>query len=92
MEGFIYTAWFRDPAAAPGDQDREWPACFRVIADTIEAALAWGDELARERAARVPPAVLLLSEAAAEHAAPGAGHALPTVADGQRATDEYIGW
>ncbi|MEO8290463.1 MAG: hypothetical protein ABI649_05645 [Gaiellaceae bacterium] len=47
---YEYVAWFRDERLPPDDQDYEWPAVFIVVADSAEAALAWGDRLAADYA------------------------------------------
>jgi hypothetical protein len=93
MVSFVYTAWFRDPDADPGDQDYEWPACIRVNADTAEAARRWGDILAKGRSQRPPSAIFLRSTAEEDTAGPtGSPYDLPTVSDGENATDVQIGW
>jgi hypothetical protein len=93
MASFIYTAWFRDPGADEGDQDYEWPACIRVIAETLEAARSWGDLLAKERSQRLPSTVFLHSTTEQEAVgAAGSPDDLPTVADGEDAADATIGW
>ena len=93
MPRFLYTAWFRDPATDPDDQDHEWPACMYVTADTLEAARNWGDVLAHRRPHRPPPLIFLHSTVEREHAEPaGVGHALPAIADGEDAADTMIGW
>ncbi|MGU3494291.1 hypothetical protein ACLBXM_09645 [Xanthobacteraceae bacterium A53D] len=88
MPRFLYTVWFRDPAANAADQDHEWPACLLIEAGTAEAALAWGDHLARGRAGRGPAALFLWSEVAPSEGA----EVLPLVRDGEAATDREIGW
>lgn len=45
----LYTAWFRDVSLPPEDPDYEWPACFLIEADSIDAAKAWADGLAQDR-------------------------------------------
>ena len=86
MKSFIYTAWFRDPDADPSDQDYEWPACIRVMAETCEAAQTWGDVLAERRSPRLPSAIFLHSAVEEEVTEPaGTPYDLPTIADGEDA-------
>lgn len=94
MPNFIYTVWFRDPDASPGDQGYEWPACLRIEADTMAAALNWGDTLARGRSLRFPPAIFLHSSVEPENASERTSddQHVPDVRDGQDATDREIGW
>jgi|EndMetStandDraft_9_1072997.scaffolds.fasta_scaffold2011279_1 hypothetical protein len=90
MASFIYTVWFRDPDTDPSDQDHEWPACIRVTAETDEAALRWGDTLAKRRSQRLPLAIFLHSTAERETTQPGATpYDLQTVADGEDATIDW---
>jgi hypothetical protein len=83
----VYTAWLRNLAARPDDQDYEFPACFLIDSDTPEAAQAWGDHLALRRCSR-GDLHFLWSEAEFAEVPPD----LPLVRDGQDAPDSHIGW
>jgi hypothetical protein len=84
---FDYVAWFRDPALPPEDQDYEWPACFIIDAQSPETAHEWGDRLARSYAPRARQ-VFRWSRVEPSKGDPR----LPTVAVGEEASDQKIGW
>lgn len=86
---YLYTAWFRDKLALPGDQDFEWPACFVVEAASTDAAQRWGDHLSSSSSARRGTEKFLWSNV--EHTE-GDLENLTLVRDGEEATDAEIGW
>ena len=83
----VYTAWLRNLAARPDDQDYEFPACILIDAQSPDAAQAWGDNLAQQRCAR-GDLHFLWSEAEFADVPPD----LPLIRDGQEASDALIGW
>lgn len=94
MAQFVYIAWFRDPRFPSDDQDYEWVACFIIEAEDARSAQAWGDHLARDRAARKPEEPFLWSEVRSPDdpmftntTAPS-----PIVSCGVEATDKFLGW
>lgn len=100
MGTFLYDVWFRDLKADPDDEDYEWVACLRIEAATEAAAKAWGDSLAEKRCRRIPSDLFLRSAIEAESSAErqpifrNLNHLrdLPTIRDGEEATDDEIGW
>jgi hypothetical protein len=88
LSRFLYTAWFQDALARPGDEDFEWPACFLVAAASTDAAQRWGDHLSGSFSRRRESEKFLRSSV---EIAP-ANTDLPVVADGYEATDGEIGW
>lgn len=89
---FVYTVWFRNPSLPPEDQDHEWPACFVVESATEQAALAWGDHLARRYGKKSGQLFVSSRVEAADDADLPGVEMLPLVSDGQDATDDEIGW
>jgi len=69
LKRFVCTAWFRDTRTAPDDQDHEWPACYLIEGATPEAALQWGDHLARAFSSRRVTEVYLRSTVEVERLA-----------------------
>ena len=86
---YLYTAWFQDQLAQPADQDREWPACFVVEADTAEEARRCGNHLSLSFSRRRVTEKFLRSSV--EVVSQNLG-ALPLVLDGQEVSDEEVGW
>ena len=86
---YLYTAWFRDTCALPGDQGCEWPACFVVVATTEASAQTWGDYLSHSFSHRRGTEEFLTSKV---EPAPEGGEGLPVVEVGHDASDGDIGW
>jgi hypothetical protein len=63
MQKYLYTVWFRDKSAAIEDQDREWPACFVIKAESSSDAKSWGDHLAKNYCIRHTNEEFLYSDA-----------------------------
>lgn len=87
MAFHVYTAWLRNLAARPDDQDYEFPACILIDSDSPEAAQVWGDHLAQKRCTR-GDLHFVWSEAEFTDVPPD----LPLVRDGEDAPDSLIGW
>ncbi|HEY3545333.1 MAG TPA: hypothetical protein VGK17_04485 [Propionicimonas sp.] len=88
----LYTAWLTDPQLPPDDEDREWPACFIVVAADQESARQRGDHLAREYATSSGQ---VFTRSAVEAVSPGADaevDRLPVIRQGEEAPDEQVGW
>ncbi len=47
-EPFDYVAWLENSELPPDDEDYEWCAHFVVLADSAQAASAWGDKIVPE--------------------------------------------
>lgn len=95
MTQFLYVAWFRGLDFDPSDPNYEWPACILVEAASAEAARAWGDVLAQDRAGRYPGEPFLYSyidESWSEGGDDAAITIVPRVSDGEMASDDKIGW
>ena len=94
MAEFVYSAWFLDETARPGDQDREWLACILIDATNAEAAQEWGDTLARDRANRNLGDRFLWSSIEEKTSIIKASNLsdLPRIGEGQHVSDEEIGW
>lgn len=93
MESFIYSVWFRDTAASPEDQDRDWVASISIQALTHEQAQEWGDTLARERIERTPGDIFISSSVEPEPSVTNMDmRSLPRIVVGQRPADETLGW
>jgi hypothetical protein len=92
MRDFVYTAWLQDSSLPRDAQDFEFPACFRIMAPNEQAALEWGDHLARDLCGRRLEMKLLRSHAElADLGNPGVA-ALPAIGHGHLANDHEIGW
>jgi hypothetical protein len=89
---FVYTAWFRNPALPPDDQDHEWPACFIIDAASASLAQAWGDHLAQGYARRGDEQFLSSAVELLEGSTLGDTGSLPRFAYGYDASDEEVGW
>jgi hypothetical protein len=87
MPRYLYSVWFRDAAAEPDDQDREWVACIEIEGETSEAARDWGDTLARRRSHGTTDT--FLNSKAEPY---GGADQLPFVRVGEDAEDGHIGW
>jgi hypothetical protein len=92
-----YTAWFRNLLMEPDDQDFEWVAIFVIVANTADAAHAWGDHLAKSCSSRNPDELFLCSDVKALDDPIWSGvtkswHECPLVHFGHEAADEEIGW
>jgi hypothetical protein len=85
---FVYTVWFRDPAAEPDDQDCEWCACLNINSSSPEAAQAWGDFLAKRRSANGHLDIFIKSAVEPNNGA----YELVSLRDGEEVTDEFLGW
>lgn len=88
MPDYQYVVWFRDHLSSPDDQEREWPACLVVAAESEREALAWGDQLARDYCRRNPDEEFLRSYLDSEVWPQGE----PRVMAGEVVPDEVIGW
>jgi hypothetical protein len=85
MNEFYYVVWLTDP----GNEDYpEWPACFRVLAETANDAQAWGDHLARDYCQRRGPTFLSSELVEWDES----WDRQPVVKDGTMAGDDEIGW
>ena len=89
---FVYTVWFQDPRLPPGDQDREWPACFVVDGSSAASALAWGDRLAARHARSSGEQQLKSAVEALDTSDLPGVNALPIIMEGESPPDEVIGW
>ena len=95
MQRFIYAAWFRDDQLEPSDQDREWVACFVIESEAVADAHEWGDHLAKAMCARKIRVTFLRSDFRMSNDPMYSDTDLadiPTVRDGEIASDERIGW
>ena len=91
MKAFVYTVWFRDPAMEPEDQDYEWCACIRIIAAAAETAQAWGDHLSKRRSQNGHSDIFLKSDVEVDDMTYELDQ-MPSVTDGDEASDAFIGW
>jgi hypothetical protein len=89
MTRFPFVACFLDQSMPIGEQDREWVACFYVIASDAESAKKWGDTVANAHCAKRPN--LLVVRSYIDNDSVG-WTASPAVAYGEMPTDEKIGW
>lgn len=87
---YLFTAWFQDGSLPPHEQDHEWPACFEVLAASVDAATAWGIHLSGGYVARHSNLQLLRHSVEALPAGPSGE--LPVVRCGVEASDDEIGW
>ncbi len=89
---FAYSVWFRDTRLPPDDQDYEWPACYVVEATDAQAALNWGDHLARKHESENGE-VCLRSDVEADDVCDLPGiDALPVVRDGAPGGYRRVDW
>jgi hypothetical protein len=85
MNEFCYVVWLTDP----GNEDYpEFPACFRVLAETANDARAWGDHLARDYCERNDSTFLYSKLVAWDES----WDRQPLVKEGTPAEDDEIGW
>ena len=89
---YMYTAWLCNPRLPTEDQDREWPACFLVVAVDGASAQRWGDFLALRWASRHGEQFLWSKAEPVAQPVSDELQRLPIVPDGREATDEEIGW
>jgi hypothetical protein len=93
---WIYVAWFRDLALPPENEDYEWVAVLAILAGAPEEAQAWGDHLARKRAANHPGDEFRWSEVHRPTDPRYEGTTdwsrTPFVVAGTEASEEAIGW
>jgi hypothetical protein len=87
---FEYCVWLRDAHRPPDDEDHEWPAVFVVRAADERAAQTWGDWLAHDYCRRVPEASFISSSV--EPAKASTLQQVPIIEDGERASDNKLGW
>lgn len=90
MTRFPFVVWFLDQSLPVGEQDREWVACFYVIASDAESAKNWGDIAANAYRAQRPN--LQVTRSYIDSESDRWPEATPTIADGEMPTDEQIGW
>ena len=87
---FLFTVWFRDSSMTPDEEDYEWPACFEVLAASIELASNWGLHVTHSYLSRKPN-LSLLHHSTTERST-GISGELPVVRYGMDASDSEIGW
>ena len=89
----MYTVWFKDSKAELGDQDREYPVCFAIEAESGSLAKEWGDNLSKQFSRRNNNNEILYSiiepfEAYKDNNLTNT----PLIKYGYLATDDEIGW
>lgn len=89
---YLYTADLLNLELVPDDEDYEWSACILVDAESAERAHAWGDHLTKSWCDRSGIDRYVTSSIVPAHEAEGSLERVPVVADGDEASDEYIGW
>ena len=92
MRDYVYTVWLQDSDLPSDEQDFEFPACFRVTAISEDAALEWGDVLARSFCSRRSEMTFLSSSAELANLSDPEVVALPRIEHGRMADDNEIGW
>jgi hypothetical protein len=90
MTRFPFAAWFLDRSVPIGEQDREWVACFYVLAADAESAKNWGDTVANAYCSQRP--TLQFVRSYIDNETDGWTDATPAIAHGEMPTDEQIGW
>lgn len=90
MTRFPFIVRILDRSMPPDEQDREWVACFYVLAADAEAAKRWGDTVANAYCSERPNLQLIGS--CIDDRTDGWTDSAPTVAYGDMPTDDQLGW
>jgi|GEM_PF-2907652 len=89
----MYTVWFKDSKAEIVDQDREYPVCIAIEAESGNLAKEWGDKLSEQFSHRYKNTEILNSVIEPFESYEDCDlTSSPLIKYGYEATDEEIGW
>ena len=89
----MYTVWLEDSKAEIEDQDREYPVCIAIEAESSKLAKEWGDKLSEQFSQRNENTEILNSEIEPLESYEDSDLTFsPLIKYGYEATDEEIGW
>lgn len=89
---FVYTVWLMDLSLPNDDSECEWPASFIIDGTTLDSAKNWGDRVAERYAGDHGQRIVGSTIEDAERSILPGLDTLPTIYEGEEATDDQIGW